>query len=211
MRGGGDDVGVGNRAGVDACGNQTRDVGHVHEEEGLDGFGDFGDALELDDAGIGAGAGDDHFRLVLVGQLFDLVIVDALVILVHAIGDKFVHAAGEVERMTVREVTAVSEIHAQNDVAGLKRGHVDGNVGGGAGVRLHVGMVGAEQFLGTIDGQLLDLVGDFAAAVVALAWIAFGVLVGEDRAHSFEDCFGDEIFAGDQLESGGLALGFLAQ
>ena len=94
---------------------------------------------------------------------------------------------------------------------GLQRGHVDGDVGGSAGVRLHVGVFGAEQFLGAIDGELLDFVGVFAAAVVALAGIAFGVFVGEDRAHGFEHGFGDEIFAGDELEAGGLAAGFVAQ
>ena len=94
---------------------------------------------------------------------------------------------------------------------GLQHGHVDGDVGGRAGVGLHVGVFGAEELLGAVDGQLLDFVGDFAAAVVALAGIAFGVLVGEDRAHGFEHGFGDEIFAGDQLETGGLAPGFFAE
>ena len=39
-------------------------------------------------------------------------------------------------------------------------------------MRLHVGVVGGEQFPGTIDGQLLGDVDELAAAVVALAGIA---------------------------------------
>ena len=79
VRGGGDDVGVRNRAGVNASGDESGDVRHVYEEKSFDRFGNFGDTFEIDDAGIGAGAGDDHFRFVLVGQLFDFVVVDALV------------------------------------------------------------------------------------------------------------------------------------
>ena len=60
----------------------------------------------------------------------------------------------------------------------------DGRVGLRARVRLHVGVVGAEQFLGTLDGQRLDVVDVLAAAVVALARIALGVLV---RQHA-EPC-----------------------
>ena len=41
---------------------------HVHQEEGAYGIGHFADAGEVDDARVGAGARDDHLRLVLVGQ-----------------------------------------------------------------------------------------------------------------------------------------------
>ncbi len=58
---------------------------------------------------------------------------------------------------------------------------------------------------------MLDFVGVFAAAVVAFSRIAFGVFVGEDRAHSFEDRFGDEVLRGDEFQSGGLAAGFVAK
>jgi hypothetical protein len=42
-------------------------------------------------------------------------------------------------------------------------------VGLRAGMRLHVRVVGAEQLLGAVDRELLDLVHHLAAAVVALA------------------------------------------
>src|SRR5687768_18270542 len=38
-----DDVGVRERAGVDACGDQAGDVGHVDEQERPDAVGDLGD------------------------------------------------------------------------------------------------------------------------------------------------------------------------
>ena len=52
-----------------------------------------------------------------------------------------------------------------------------------------------------VDGELLDLVHDLAAAVVALAGIALGVLVGERRAHRLDHRAAGEVLARDQLEA----------
>ena len=107
--------------------------------------------------------------------------------------------------MAVRQVAAVGQVHAEHGVAGLQRGHVHGHVGLRAGVRLHVGVLRAEKLLRAIDGELLGDVHEFAAAVIALAGIALGVLIREHRAHGFEHGFGDEIFRWDQFDAGGLA------
>ena len=111
----------------------------------------------------------------------------------------------------MRQVAAVRQIHAQHRVARLQRGHVNGNVGLRAGMRLHVGVLGAEQRLGAVDGQLLGEVHEFAAAVVALAGIALGVFIGEHRAHGLQHRFGNEIFRRDQFEAGALAASLVAQ
>ena len=92
---------------------------------------------------------------------------------------------------------------------GLQRGQQHRHVGLRAGVRLHVGVFGAEERLGALDGQRLDHVDVLAAAVVALARIAFGVLVGEHRAGRFEHRRADEVLGGDQLEAGLLPLFFV--
>ena len=79
-----------------------------------------------------------------------------------------------------------------------------------AGVRLDVGVLGAEELLGPVDGQLLDLVDDLAAAVVALAGIALGVLVGEAAEPSASSTARETKFSrGDQLEPLGLPVRFL--
>ena len=49
----------------------------------------------------------------------------------------------------------------------------------GARMRLNVGVDGAEELLHAVDRDGLDLVDELAAAVVALAGIALGVLVGQ--------------------------------
>ena len=77
-----------------------------------------------------------------------------------------------------------------------------------AAVRLHVGRFHAEKLLDAIDGQLLDDIDVFAAAVVAAAGVALGVFVGELRACGLQDGGRGVVFAGDQLDVVFLALVF---
>ena len=103
----------------------------------------------------------------------------------------------------------MGQAHAEDGVTGLQKGEVDGAVGLRASMRLDVGVVGAEQFLGAVDGQLLDHVDVLATAVVALARIAFGVLVGEHRTLGFHHRRAGVVLRGDQLDVVFLTLGFL--
>ncbi len=66
---------------------------------------------------------------MLFGQLSKLVIIDALVIAANAVGNHFVGFAREVERVPVREVAAMRQVHSQDRVAGLKHGGIGGLIG----------------------------------------------------------------------------------
>ena len=72
--------------------------------------------------------------------------------------------------------------HRQDSVARSQQRAVRSEVGLGAGVRLQVGVIGAEELLRPLDAERLGPVDDLAAAVVALAGIALGVLVGQRAA-----------------------------
>ena len=181
--------------------HEPRDVRHVRDHRRADALGHFADAGEIDHARVGAGAHHDHLRLVLVGQALELVVVDPLVVLPHAVGHDGVELAGEIQRMAVREVAAVREVHAEDGVAGLEQREVDRHVRLRARVRLHVGVLGAEQRLRAFDRERFHHVHVFAAAVIALARIAFGVFVRQDGAGGFEQRRAHEIFRGDQLEA----------
>ena len=119
-------------------------------------FGDFADAIEIDDARISGSATDDQFRFVLFGDSLQLVVVDRFGFARDAIVRDFVTDAGKVHRMAVRQMPAVRKVHAENLVAVLNRRQVNGHVRLRAAVRLDVRMIGAEQFLRAIDGRLLD-------------------------------------------------------
>ena len=108
------------------------------------------------------------------------------------------------------EVAAVRQREAHDRVAGLQQRVVDGGVRLRARVRLHVGVLGAEQRLGAVDRELLDHVDVLAAAVVALARIALGVLVRQHAALALEDRLGHEVLRRDHLQRPLLALELVA-
>ena len=194
---------------MDAGGDQARDVGHVGHHQRADLVGHGADAGEVDDARVGAGPDDDELRLVRAGLRRQLVVVEPLVVLAHAVRHDVEVLAREVQRVAVGQVAAVGEVHAEDRVAGLQDGQKHRHVGLRARMRLDVGVLGAEQRLGAVDGQRLDDVHVLAAAVVALAGVAFGVFVREDRAGGLENRRADEVLRGDQFQAGILPFDFV--
>ena len=205
VRGGGHEVGVRDGRRMHARGDEAGDVRDVGEQERAVFLGDLAEAGEVDLAGVGGRADGDHLGLLALGHLLDFVVVDAAVG-AHAVVDDGVELAGEVRGVAVREVTAVRQVHRQDLVAGLDAGEVDGGVGLAAGVRLDVGVVGAEEGLGPVDGELFDLVDVLTTAVPALTGVTFGVLVREDAALGLHDGGEREVLGGDQLDVRLLAL-----
>ena len=176
-----------------------------------DGVGDFAHAREIDDAGVGGSAGGDHFRgWNCCGVQGEGVVIDALVLLADAVVGDLEEAAGEVRLVAMGEVAAMGEIHGEDAVAGLEDGEVDGHVGLAAGVGLDVGVLGAEELAGAIEGELLDDIDILAAAVPALAGVALGVFVGEAGALGLHDGAAGEVFGSDELDVFELAKGLAA-
>ena len=172
VRGGGGDVGMRHRRGMDAAGDEAGEMRHVDQQIGADAVGDLAEALEVPGARIGRAAGDDQLRLHLLGLLGHLVHVDDLVLAPHRVVRRLEPFAGHVDGRAVGEMAAGGEVEAHEGVAGLQQRQKHRLVHLAAGVRLHVGEAGAEQFLGALDRQRLGDVDPFAAAVIALARIA---------------------------------------
>ena len=198
--GGSDHIGEGNRVRVQTGGDQASDVGHVDEQQRTDLVGDGAKAREIQGLGVGGKPGDDDLRLVLHGQALDLVVVDQPGSGVQAVLHGVVEFARGRHLGAVSQVAAVGQAHAEDSVAGIEQRQVHGAVGRGTGVRLNVGVIGAEQRLGAVDGQLLDLVDILAATVITLARITFGVLVGQAAALRFHHPLAAVVFRGDQLD-----------
>ena len=193
---------VGNRDGVvvDPGGDEPGVVGHVDHQLGADLPRDLSKGAVGDLAGIGAGTGDDELRLVLAGEPRHLIEVEALIALPHAVMDKLVEHPGGIELHAVRQVAAMGEVEGEDRVARLDRGHVDRGIGLGAGVGLDIDMLGAEQALEPVAGEVLDLVDELTAAVVAVAGIALGVFVREHAPDRLHDGGAGEVFTGDHLQ-----------
>ena len=196
----GDHVRVRHRVGVDPRRHQASHVGHVHQQVGAHFVGNSAEARPVHDPGIGGEAGHDHLRLVLQRQRFHLVIVDLASIRFQTKLNGVVHLAGKIRLGTVSQVAAICQAHAQHGVAGVAQGQVDRRVGLGTGVGLDVGVVGAEQGLGAINRQLLGLVNELTAAVVALARVAFRILVGQHRALGLHDPGAGVVLRCDKLD-----------
>ena len=107
-------------------------------------------------------------------------------------------------------MAAGGEIEAEEGVARLHQREERRDVGGSAGVRLDIGKARAEQLLHALDRQRLGNVDVLAAAVIAPARQAFGILVGEHRALRLEHRAADDVLGRDQLDLVALAAELLA-
>ena len=152
VRGEGHHVGHPDRARVGPAGDEAGRVRGVEHEQGAHRVGDLPERHRVDGAGVGGGAGHDEGGLLALGQVGHLVEVDDLARLAgvvpgrrHPVGDEAPHLGGDGGRRAVGQVPPVVEPHGQNGGARLQEGLVDGQIGVGTGVRLHVGVVGAEQ------------------------------------------------------------------
>ena len=200
----GDEICVRNRGRMHAAGHESGNVGDVGEQVGADRAGDLTHALKINDPRVGRSADGDHLRLFAFGNGCEFIVVDVTGFLVYAVLHEVVEFAGEVGGITVGEVPPVSEVHAENFVARLQNGRVDREVGLGAGVRLHVGVLGPEKFFGAFDGDDFDFIDFFAAPIPAFGRVAFGVFVGENAALGFHYRGVSEVFRGDQFDVIGL-------
>ena len=182
VRGGGDDIRVGNRTLVQTGSHQTGNVRHIDHQVSAVAMCDLGHFLEVDGTRICGCTCNDQLRAMLLDSLLKLSVVDEA-ILVYAVGNKVVVLAGLVDRRAVAQVTALRQIHTHNSVAQIEQSEVNRKVGLCTGVRLYVGPFCAEDLFQAVDGNLLTLVHYLTTTIVTLAGVSFSILVGEAGAH----------------------------
>ena len=180
--------------------HQTGNVRHVDEEQRPDRIGDLPHALEIDETRVSRSTGGDHFRTAFVGQLGQRVIVDHLGLAAHAVVHHVVELARKIRLVPVGEMPAVGEVHGEDPVADGQRGEIDRGVRLAAAVRLHIGMLGPEKFLGPLDGQRLDHVDVLATAIPAPPRITLGIFVGQRGSLRLAHRAAGEIFGSDELD-----------
>ena len=76
-------------------------------------------------------------------------------------------------------------------------------------MRLYVRVLGSKKLLGPVACEILNHIGEFAAAIIASPGITLGVFIGKDRTGSIENRFADEVFRGNQFEAFVLAADFV--
>mmetsp|Transcript_60871 Transcript_60871/g.98573 ORF Transcript_60871/g.98573 Transcript_60871/m.98573 type:complete len:323 (+) Transcript_60871:181-1149(+) len=106
------------------------------------------------------------------------------------------------------QVSSARQIKAHDPGMRLQQGSVNGKVGRTAGVRLHVDtpflVVQAKGLQRAGLAEVLDLVDDLVAAVVASSGLALRVLVGQSRAQALHHGPRGEVLRGDQLDAADL-------
>ena len=183
-----------------AAGHEPGEMRHVDHQIGADPIGDRAEAGEIDNARIGAAAGDDQPRPVLLGQTLDLLEIDPRILCAHAVMDRVKPLARQVRRGAVRQMPAGGERHAENRVAGFQQRQKYRLIGRRPGMRLHIREAAPEQARRPLDRQALGDIDELAAAVITPSGITFGIFVRQNRALRLEHRARDDILAGDQLD-----------
>jgi hypothetical protein len=106
----------------------------------------------------------------------------------------------------VGKVPSAVEIQAHEGVAGFQARKVNGSVGLCPGVRLDIRIFAVEELAKPVDGELLHLVYDFAASIVAVSRITFRVFVGEYRTERVKYIIAHEVFRSDEFDAVSLAF-----
>src|SRR5262249_7891416 len=116
--------------------NWTSNVCNISKHARTDTASDLSDAFEIDGARIRRGATDEQFRLMLFRDALQLVVIDLLPLFRNTVVSDFVTKPGKIQRMTVRQMTTVRQVHSQNLIAILDRREIHGHVRLRAAVRL---------------------------------------------------------------------------
>ena len=184
---------------------------HVHHEVRADLVSDRAEPLEIQEPRVRRPPRQDHLRLALQRDPLDLVHVDPAGLAVDVVRRDVVQPARHVDPHPVGQVAAVRKLESHHRVAGVQQRVIDGDVRLRARMRLHIRVLGAEQLDRALDRQPLGDVDVLAAAVVALARIALGVLVGEHRSLALQHRHRDEVLRRDHLQRPLLALELQSQ
>lgn len=183
-----------------AGGDEPGKVRHVHHEKRPHSIRDPAQPRKVPESRVGGRTGHQQLGPMLFGKARDLVVIEQLVLAAHVVRDKAVQLRREVDGRAVREMAALIERHAHHRIARLEQSGVGGHVRRCAGVRLHVGVLRAEQRFRALDRDVLDNIDPLATAVVAMTRIALGVLVRENAADGLEHRFARVVLRRDELD-----------
>ena len=176
--GGAHDVGVRDRARRRSPRDQADGVRGVRDEVGAHVVGDLPEGRVVRVAGVGDGAAHDRLGPVLRRQVPHLAVVDEPG---RPRSTPYPTKSNQRPEKLAGEPWVrwppYGSAHRQHGVARLQERRVGRQHRRSPRMRLYVGVGGPEQGLGAVDGDALGDVHDFAAAVVAGAWIPSAYLL----------------------------------
>jgi hypothetical protein len=154
-------------------------MGDVRKQVGAHFVGDIAENREIDGARVSTCPHRNQFGALAFSHFKHVFVVDKARFKVDAVLHKVVHFARKIDRRAVGEMPTMTEIHAEDLVARIQKGEVDGGVGLCPRVWLYVGVGRTKELFDAIACEVFDLVDPFTATVVTVARVAFGVFVGQ--------------------------------
>ena len=123
-----------------SCCHQSCDMRHIYHKHSANLVAHLPETLKINRSGIGTRTCDNHLGLTLQCQPAHVVVIKKAIV-IHAIGNHMEILSRHVDRRTVREMSAVVEVHAHNRVARLQDCKLYCHICLCAGVRLHICVV----------------------------------------------------------------------
>lgn len=189
--------------------HQTADLRHVAHQNSLAFVGDPPKPRKVPIPRVGAAPTDQDLGPVIHGLLLQPFIVNVPSLRIHLVWQGLKEDRSGRHLLPTRRIVPMTQMPArrqvepQNPIFGQQQRRVNGEVGRGAGVRLHIDTpplgIQVEGFQGPLAAEQLDLVDELVAAVVAGAGHPLRVLVGEVAAEGVEDGAAHEVLRRDQL------------
>src|SRR3990172_7850448 len=106
--------------------HHSGDVCNVGHQNGAHGISNFFETLEVDDAAISAGARHDHLGMMLFCYPLNLLKIDPFCFTVYAVTDDLEIDARKIERMAMRKMPSLGQLHAHQCIPRLHNSHVSG-------------------------------------------------------------------------------------
>ena len=179
--------------------NEAGNVRDIHHQQRAYLVRHLTELFKIELARIGACARDDHFWLMLQRQLTHGFIINLLCFLIHAVRNDIEVFARDINRAAVREMPAVREAHAEYRVARFEHRKIYRRIRLRARMRLNIRKLRTKQLLCALNRERFGHVNKLTAAVIPLARIPFGILVGQMRPHRVHHGFRHEVFGSDEL------------
>ena len=164
------------RARMRAAGNEAGEMRHIDHQIGADAVGNAAEPGEIDDARIGAAAGNDQPRLVLFGEALDLVVIDAAVFGANPVMDGVEPFAGQIRRRAMGQMPTRGKRQAEHRIPRLQQGQEYRLVCLRSRMRLYVCERAAERAARSMASRSGN-VDRLATTIIAAARIAFRVLL----------------------------------
>ena len=205
------DIGKRHRARVETSGHKAREVRHIDPQLRANFIGDRAEGFKVEVTRVCRPPCNDHVRVRLEGLRAHTIHVDAAGLGIDLVGRDVVELARKVDLHAVGEVPAVREGKPHKGVASTCESMHHSRVCGRTRVGLHVRVVSTEKGLRTLNCQVFRDVHELAATVVALARVALGVFVRENRPLGLKNRPRNKVLARDHFKGGLLAVQFLIE